>query len=195
MNLDEKGQAYLGDWYLLGLGGGMLSTKCHFSIGIEYVLIDLRFFNVFYLCCMWDLLHLFAVAALRGDSALVARHTVVVVFVGDEGLGTDRLLTAVTSKTVLVPRGTVVLQHPRSCQRGRRRQINVCDCLLISSLTFKERCVTMFDLCPTVRCHKRNLIVFTWTTEKTKSDDSVWRLNLFLHSPPGVYNYVSLSCI
>lgn len=43
MNFDEKSQAYLGDWYLLGLGGGMLSTKCHFSIGIEYVLIDLRF--------------------------------------------------------------------------------------------------------------------------------------------------------
>lgn len=88
---------------------------------------------------MWDLLHLFAVATLRGDSAFVARHTVVVVFVGDEGLGTDRLLTAVTSKTVLVPRGTVILQHPRSCQRGRRRQINVCDCLLISHWHLKSR--------------------------------------------------------
>lgn len=42
MYLDEKSQAYLGDWYLLGLGGGMQSTECHFSIGIEYVLIDLR---------------------------------------------------------------------------------------------------------------------------------------------------------
>lgn len=57
------------------------------------------------------MLHLVAVAALRSDPALVARHTVVVVVVRDEGLGTDRLLTAVTHKTVLVPRGAAVLQH------------------------------------------------------------------------------------
>lgn len=61
-------------------------------------------------------------AALRSNPALVARHTVVVVFVWDEGLGTDRLLAAVTRKTVLVPRGAGVLQHPRSCQRERESE-------------------------------------------------------------------------
>lgn len=53
--------------------------------------------------------HLFAVAALRRDPALVARHTVVVVLVWDEGLSTDGLLTAVTHKAVLVPRGAAIL--------------------------------------------------------------------------------------
>lgn len=57
---------------------------------------------------------LFAVAALRSDSTLVARHTEVVVVVWDERLGTYRLVAAVTHKTVLVPRGTAVLQHPRA---------------------------------------------------------------------------------
>lgn len=65
--------------------------------------------------------HLFAVAALGSNSALVTRHAVVVVFVRDEGLGTDRFPTAVARKTVLVPRGTIVLQHPRACRRGRNR--------------------------------------------------------------------------
>lgn len=72
------------------------------------------------------MLHLFAVAALRSKPALVARHTVVVVIVGDESLGTDRLLAAVAHKTVLVPRGAAVLQHPRSCQReGGGEQMKV----------------------------------------------------------------------
>lgn len=57
---------------------------------------------------------LFAVAAPRSKSPLVAWHTIVVVVVWDESLGTDRLLTAVAHKTVLVPRGAIVLQHPRS---------------------------------------------------------------------------------
>lgn len=65
------------------------------------------------------MVHLFAVAALRSKPALVARHTVVIVFVWDESLGTDGLVTAVTHETVLVPRGAVVLQHPRSYQRKR----------------------------------------------------------------------------
>lgn len=38
-----------------------------------------------------------------------------------------------------------------------------------------------------------NLIVIY--TVKTKRDDSLWRLNLFLHSSPALYNYFSLSCI
>lgn len=58
------------------------------------------------------MIHLFAVAALRSKPALVARHTVVGVFVWDEGLSTDRLLAALTHKTVLVPLGASVLQHP-----------------------------------------------------------------------------------
>lgn len=66
-------------------------------------------------------LHLFAVAALRSKPALVAGHAVVVVFVWDEGLCTDGLLTAVTRETVLVPRGAVVLQHPRSCKREKKK--------------------------------------------------------------------------
>lgn len=59
--------------------------------------------------------HLFAVAALRSDPALVARHAVVVVVVWDEGFGAHRLQTAVTREAVLVPRGAAVLQHPRPC--------------------------------------------------------------------------------
>lgn len=54
---------------------------------------------------------LFALAALRSEASFVTRHTVVVVFVGDEGLGSDRLLAAMTRETVLVPRGSIVLQH------------------------------------------------------------------------------------
>ncbi len=61
-------------------------------------------------------------AALRSKPALVARHTVVVVFVRDEGLGTNRLLTAVTHETVLVPRGAAVLQHPRPCRSKREEE-------------------------------------------------------------------------
>lgn len=68
------------------------------------------------------LVDLFAVAALRSDSALVARHTVVVVAVWDEGLGTYRLLAAVTHETVLVPRGAAVLQQLRSCQRNKKKR-------------------------------------------------------------------------
>lgn len=41
----------------------------------------------------------------------MARHAVVVVIVWDESRGTDGLLTAVTHKTVVVPRGAAVLQH------------------------------------------------------------------------------------
>lgn len=40
------------------------------------------------------LVHLFTVAALWSKPALVARHTVVVVFVRDERLGPDWLLAA-----------------------------------------------------------------------------------------------------
>lgn len=59
-------------------------------------------------------LHLFAVAALRSEPALVAGNAVVVVLVRDERLGADGLLTAVTDKAVLVPRGLAVFQHPGS---------------------------------------------------------------------------------
>lgn len=66
--------------------------------------------------------HLFAVATLRSKPALIARNTIVVVFVWDESFSTDRLLTGVTHKTVLVPRGVSILQHPRSCQRNRAKE-------------------------------------------------------------------------
>lgn len=55
------------------------------------------------------LVHLFAVAALWSKPALVARHTVVVVFVGDKRLGPNRLLAAVARKAVLVPCGAIIL--------------------------------------------------------------------------------------
>lgn len=59
-------------------------------------------------------------AALRSDAALVARHTVVVVFVRDESGAADGLLAAVTHETMLVPRCSVILQHPGPCVSGRR---------------------------------------------------------------------------
>lgn len=57
-------------------------------------------------CCQC----LFAVAASRGEPALVARYTVVVVFVWNERLGTDGLLTAMAHKAVLVPCRALILQ-------------------------------------------------------------------------------------
>lgn len=68
--------------------------------------------------------HLLAVAALRSDAALVARHAVVVVVVRDEGLAADRLLAAVTHEAVLVPGRVAVLQHPGPwwTQRGGDRE-------------------------------------------------------------------------
>lgn len=67
------------------------------------------------------MIYLFAVAALRSDSALIARHAVEAALVRDEGLGPDGLPTAVTRKAVLVPRGAAVLQHPRACQSAAGR--------------------------------------------------------------------------
>lgn len=55
------------------------------------------------------LVHLFAVAALWSKPALVAGHTVVVVFVRDERLCPDGLLAAVARKAVLVPRRAIIL--------------------------------------------------------------------------------------
>lgn len=62
--------------------------------------------------------HLIAVAAPRSKPALVARHTVVIVFGWDEGLAADGLVAAVTHEAVLVPRGSAVLQQLGSCERG-----------------------------------------------------------------------------
>lgn len=57
------------------------------------------------------LLHLLAVAALRSEPSLVARHAVVVAFVRDKRLGPDGFVTAVAGEAVLVPGRAVVLQH------------------------------------------------------------------------------------
>lgn len=87
-------------------------------------------------------------AALRSKPALVAGHAVVVVFVWDEGLCTDGLLTAVTRETVLVPRGAVVLQHPRSCKREKKKINAESKKLLIVCCCF-SMCNSwlLFDLC------------------------------------------------
>lgn len=50
---------------------------------------------------------------MRSNPALVARHTVVVVLIWDERLCTDGLFTTMTHKTVLMPRGATIFQHPR----------------------------------------------------------------------------------
>ena len=65
-----------------------------------------------WLYCEGLVAHLLAVCASRGKPALVAGDAVVEVLVWDEGLGTDRLLTAVTQETVLMPGGSSVLKLP-----------------------------------------------------------------------------------
>lgn len=53
---------------------------------------------------------LFTACAAGSKLFLVAGHTVVVVLVRNEGLGANRLLTAVTDKATLVPCGACILQ-------------------------------------------------------------------------------------
>lgn len=55
------------------------------------------------------MLHLLAVAALRREPSLVARHTVVIAFVWDKCLRPDWFVAAVAGEAVLVPRRAVVL--------------------------------------------------------------------------------------
>ena len=62
--------------------------------------------------------YLFTAGAARGELVLVAGHAVVLVLVGDEGLGADWLLTAAAGEAALVPGGAAVLQLPASCRGG-----------------------------------------------------------------------------
>lgn len=58
--------------------------------------------------------NLFTARAPRGELVLVAGHAVVLVLVGYEGLGANRLLAAVTDEAALVPCRASVLQLPRA---------------------------------------------------------------------------------
>lgn len=57
---------------------------------------------------------LFTARAAWSELVLVAGHTVVFILVGDEGLGADGLLAAVTDEAALVPCGACILQLPRT---------------------------------------------------------------------------------
>lgn len=57
---------------------------------------------------------LFTACAPRGELVLVAGHAVMLVLVGNEGLGANRLLAAVTEEAALVPCRACVLQLPRA---------------------------------------------------------------------------------
>lgn len=65
---------------------------------------------------------LFTPRAPRGELVLVAGHAVVLVLVGNEGLGANRLLAAVTDEAALVPCRARVLQFPRAWW-GRNREV------------------------------------------------------------------------
>lgn len=65
---------------------------------------------------LYSCTYLFTACAARSKLFLIAGHTVVFVFVRNEGLWADRLTTAVTDETALVPRRACILQLPCAWQ-------------------------------------------------------------------------------